>query len=564
MALPHGSILSLQRRLREVAAVCTSQRELLQKTLELLGENWSSCRLLIALVNPNDGHLEAEAWRGWSTAWPPDLLHHGLPAWTLLQRKPLLLPRWAEESKLQIPATSEAAGVLAIPMLEHGTCMGVFYAESSEPGFLQESHLEEAETVLGLATLYLNRYWLDAQLRQKSRQLQGLVEASTRIVGSAHQEDIFGEITRQTRKIADCRVAAFFIFKNLENRLALHTLEGTAPHPEDALDFSPDESALGTVVHHCKQITVEDIRKVEELHFVHLAQQLGLQAYLATPLSVDQELCGVLVAYKDRRHRFSNDEKQLLLALAGIGSVAIHNYRLYARVMAGEDQLRRNERLTTLGLLAAEIAHEIRNPLTVLRLLFDSLDLQFSEQDPRQEDVRIIGEKLSQLEEIVQRVLHFGKLGETLHSRWDLRQLVSETLQLLRFKLQQARITTCFSTPHQPVMVLGHKGQLQQVFLNILINAVEAMPTGGAIELQVHPPEAEDTQAVLTIRDHGKGIPEEMRTRLFESFLTGKSGGTGLGLSIVRRILVDHHGGIEVLETSPAGTTIRIWLPLQR
>jgi hypothetical protein len=110
---------------------------------------------------------------------------------------------------------------------------------------------------------------------------------------------------------------------------------------------------------------------------------------------------GVLTIFTDRKRVFDNDEKRLCSALASLGAVALQNSRLYARVFMSEESLRKNERLTTLGLLAAEIAHEIRNPLTVLKLLHGGLGLDFAEGDPRRTDMRVIGEKLDQLEAIV-------------------------------------------------------------------------------------------------------------------------------------------------------------------
>ena len=111
-----------------------------------------------------------------------------------------------------------------------------------------------------------------------------------------------------------------------------------------------------------------------------------------------------------------------------------------------------------------------------------------------------------------------------------------------------------------------HKGQLQQVLLNLLINATQAMPEGGLISIRAH---TEDRGAGamyihLDVSDSGRGIPEKTRTRIFDSFLSGRPDGTGLGLAIAKRILVSHHGDITLVQTSPSGTTLRITLPLAK
>src|SRR5262249_11535622 len=127
-----------------------------------------------------------------------------------------------------------------------------------------------------------------------------------------------------------------------------------------------------------------------------------------------------------------------------------------ARVFHSEESLRKNERLTTLGLLAAEIAHEIRNPLTVLKLLHGGLGLQFPKGDPRSTDVRVIAEKLDQLEAIVTRVLSFGQSSGGLHTRVSLAEIVDDTLLLVRLKLAQAKVSARFLHSPQPLVVDGH------------------------------------------------------------------------------------------------------------
>lgn len=274
-------------------------------------------------------------------------------------------------------------------------------------------------------------------------------------------------------------------------------------------------------------------------------------------------MLGVLAVFTDRIHRFDNDEKRLLAALASLGAVALQNSRLYTRVFQSEDSLRKNERLTTLGLLAAEIAHEIRNPLTVLKLLHGGLGVDFTPDDPRQTDMRVIGEKLDQLEGIVTRVLNFAKAPTSLHTRCSLGEIIEDTLVLLRLKLAQSKIIFHYVPPARAVVVEGHQGQLQQVLLNLIINAMQAMPDGGTITvtLAVALREA-GAVAQLDLADTGTGIPETIRERIFDSFLSGRPGGTGLGLAIAKRVLISHHGDLTLVASSPEGTTMRVILPL--
>ena len=280
---------------------------------------------------------------------------------------------------------------------------------------------------------------------------------------------------------------------------------------------------------------------------------------LAAPLFVDSAPAGVLAVYTAHPHRFSDAQKRLLAALGSFAAVALHNSRLYARVFHSEEVLRKNQTLTTLGLLAAEIAHEIRNPLTVIKLLHGTLGADFPEGDPRRRDLEVITEKIEQLEVIVSRVLSFGRAPSALHSRWPLSEMLEDTLHLLRAKLAQAGVQLRYTPPARPVSVEVNKGQLQQVFLNLVINSLQAMPHGGKISIDC----AIDAGVVhLDFRDAGTGIPPELQPRIFESFLSGKADGTGLGLTIARRIMQDHRGQLSLVSTGPDGTTMRVTLPL--
>jgi signal transduction histidine kinase len=201
----------------------------------------------------------------------------------------------------------------------------------------------------------------------------------------------------------------------------------------------------------------------------------------------------------------------------------------------------------------------------VLKLLHGGLGLDFADGDPRRTDMRVIGEKLDQLEAIVTRVLNFGKAPSSLHSRWSLEDIVEDTLVLVRLKLAQSKVNVRFEPPTRSLFVEAHKGQIQQVLLNLLLNAMHAMPEGGTISLVATTEDrAGTTQVLLDITDTGSGVAEDIRERIFDSFLSGRPDGTGLGLAIAKRILVGHHGDIALLQTSSTGTTMRLTLPLAK
>jgi signal transduction histidine kinase len=147
-----------------------------------------------------------------------------------------------------------------------------------------------------------------------------------------------------------------------------------------------------------------------------------------------------------------------------------------------------------------------------------------------------------------------------MNARCNLNQLTEETLHLVRLKLSQQKIEIDYTPQPQGLYIEVNKGQIQQAILNLILNATQVMPDGGRIHISTTL-EAEG-RAQFTIRDNGPGMPETIQAEIFDSFLTNRSDGTGLGLSISKRILRSHRGDIELVESSPAGTTFRFWLPL--
>jgi len=282
---------------------------------------------------------------------------------------------------------------------------------------------------------------------------------------------------------------------------------------------------------------------------------------LSVPMIFGGTPIGALSVYTGAPYRFSNQDINILSALANLAAIAIENARLHRRVVDVEEQLRRNERLSTLGLLAAEVAHEIRNPLTVMKMLFHSLDLRFDAADPRAKDAEVMAEKMDQLNRIVDRLLSFGRSTEVTLQTVNLNKLAEDALLLTRHKLARQKITLQTDFAEKLPTVRADRAQVEQACLNLILNAVDAMPEGGTLRVTTAP--HGPAMVALVFEDTGVGMSAEQQRRLFEPFLTTKSGGTGLGLAIVHRIVTEVHRGKLEVESEPGrGARMRILLPV--
>ena len=552
-------------RIASLAGRVDDPREALQSILGIAIETLNASSGSISLLNPDTGKLEIDVHQGlFNTADDVSLrLGQGITGWVAFHGRPQLVTDVTADSRY-ISIRKEVRSEVAAPMVEAGgQILGVINLDSDRLNGFAEPDLALLLRICEEATAVMQRLWQLRHLSGKARQLESLITIGQSLVGKLEQQELFDTITRDARTITNTRACAFYLYDAARDTLRLISFTDTPvlPPPEPNLPLA--SCLLASAIHTRKQIEYLNIQSPEFLDVVDLPRNPSLRSLLAAPVLYENETIGVLAVFTDHVHRFNNDEKRLLAALASLGAVALQNSRLYSRVFQSEESLRKNEQLTTLGLLAAEIAHEIRNPLTVIKLLFGYLDLDFPADDPRRTDVRVISEKLDQLEAIVSRVLNFAKAPSSLHSRWVLADMIGDTIVLIRLKLAQSKIHLRFEPPSRPLVVDVHKGQIQQVLLNLLINATQAMNDGGTIVIHCSTEKRGDAEfALIDISDTGRGIPDELREHIFDSFLSGRADGTGLGLAIAKRILLSHHGDITLQESSPAGTTMRIALPV--
>jgi signal transduction histidine kinase len=180
--------------------------------------------------------------------------------------------------------------------------------------------------------------------------------------------------------------------------------------------------------------------------------------------------------------------------------------------------------------------------------------------DSHKEDLEVIEEEINRINEIVDQFLRFAKPAPPLLDKAEVRSLFEETLQLLRPQIEKQQILVQKEFQALPIILMDRE-QMKQAILNLLLNAIQAMPGGGRLTLKGE--NSKDGQWVhILIRDSGVGIPSEDMNKLFDPFFSTKEGGVGLGLSIAHRIIDQHHGKIEVESTPEEGTIFTVWLPI--
>jgi signal transduction histidine kinase len=523
----------------------------------------------LALINPNSGRLEIAIHQGLPEELGDFALRpgQGVTGWVALHGKPLLVSDVAAEPRY-IAARPGVQCEMAAPLIVESQTVGVVNLDADRLAAFGEADLARLTRFAAEAGAVLHRLWQLERLRTNSARLTTLVELGHALVAQLASEDLLSTLTQSGRALFSARLCLLHDYDRVTHELRLHAWSAAGDLSSAALALQQhtvpaDHSLLAAVIRAGKPMEFQHIDGPGYREAADLPHDRSLTSVLAAPLLLEGAPAGVLSVFHATPHRFSDDEKRLLGALANFAAVALQNARLYARVFQSEETLRKNETLTTLGLLAAEIAHEIRNPLTVIKLLHGALGADFGPDDPRRRDLQVITEKIEQLEAIVSRVLSFGRAPTTLHSRWSLAEIIDDTLVLMRAKLAQASVQLNYASPARSLLVEANKGQLQQVILNLALNSLHAMPHGGEFTVQCADEDRAGARFIhLDLIDTGTGIPTTIQPRIFESFLSGRADGTGLGLAIAQRIVKDHHGQLTLVSTSERGTTMRITLPL--
>jgi len=288
----------------------------------------------------------------------------------------------------------------------------------------------------------------------------------------------------------------------------------------------------------------------------------GLECEVCVPLNMKGRLKGVLtLTPKISGAPFSGNELEFLTTLANQMGVAIENAELYESVKSTNRELRRTQRqliqsenLATVGRLAATLAHEINNPLGIIK---NYLTLLSREGKHNPETIEVVKEEVDRIGKIVRQLLDLSRPISEPKSPTDTNRLIRETSSILKEQLLQDEIS--LEEDLSPIsLVKASPGQLKQVFLNLITNAKEAMPQGGRLKISTR---MENNFVEVTFSDTGKGIKEKDMEALFQPFYTTKKNGMGLGLSICQEIIRNHGGEILVKGGKEGGAMFTIRLP---
>ena len=317
------------------------------------------------------------------------------------------------------------------------------------------------------------------------------------------------------------------------------------------------DTPAGQVVRDQAPVLIEDLRADPRFTGPSAAREHGVVSSLTVPLYGQARPLGVLGAHSARPRLFPEADVHFVQAVANVVATALERHRDEERLR--ERQMVRAEQMAAIGQVAAGVAHELRNPLTSVKGL---VQVNLREADARglpAEDLRVIEHEVRRMERTLQTFLDFARPPRLERRRLDPSGVVERVYALVGGRARKQQVALRFARPDRPTWVNGDQDQLQQLVLNLVLNALDAMPQGGAVEVELRPPR--DGHVELLVRDTGPGIAPHILPKVFETFVSNKETGVGLGLPVSRRIAEDHGGGLTAYNLPAGGACFALRLP---
>ena len=391
--------------------------------------------------------------------------------------------------------------------------------------------------------------------------LEALFSVGTEISSTLQLDEVLRRVVAHACRLMDARITSLLLIDAEEG-----TLRPAATHgASDAYLALPDRevasSLIGEVITSGRPLHIPDVRKETRYRVSDVAKQEGLCTLLSIPLRTKTTVIGVLNVYTGEPRCFDEDDIRLLTLLASQSAIAIENATLHRDEMEARQQLRQSEKLAALGTLSAGLAHELRNPLNTVSMLMYAMaqDMARETASPYAADVAVMQSELQRMSLLIEQFLEFARPRPPHFQRERIEEIMEETLLLISPEARAHGVVIVKEWPKELPKVWADGAQVKQVFLNLLLNALQAMPEGGRLTIRLY---VSGGTLLTAITDQGAGVPADVRAKLFEPFFSTKQGGTGLGLSISQRMIEGHNGRLRLFSKPGAGTSVVVRLPL--
>jgi signal transduction histidine kinase len=418
--------------------------------------------------------------------------------------------------------------------------------------------LEQTIDALKRENSQFNKNNLD--IRSSIDELVAMQRLSNTISVAVEPELIVGTLIELSQQVLSILEANVFLFDATEKRLLPLTSHGSDRLVGEAQQHL-ESGIVDWVFSEKKTVIIPDL--------VHMVGDGAPQNFVIVPLILRNHNIGIyLIQTQKPQQEFSGQDMQLLSVLANQAAAGVENWRTYRQLMKANQELKASQaqmmqaaKLVALGELAASIVHEIKNPIQILMMHVDMA----LRGKPVPNWVEMFDQQVRRLAEITKRLMTFSRSvsDDFQLEPVDVNKAIEDVMAIVQHDLQNNRVSVERRLSSPLPTIMGNTNYLQQVFLNLLINARDAMPAGGKVTITT---ETKGFKVLVQVADTGTGIPKETIDKIFNPFFTTKEAGkgTGLGLSICNKIIAQHRGELKVQSEVNVGTTFSVVLPVKR
>ncbi|MBT5874531.1 MAG: GAF domain-containing protein, partial [Candidatus Latescibacteria bacterium] len=485
----------------------------------------------------------------------------GLVGWVAANKKALITNDVARDPRyLLVPGIEDSTrSEMIVPIIRDGELLGVLDMHEDKVNAFSDIDLQFAEVMASLVGIALQNIMLYDRSRIHVKRLSIIAELAADLTALQDVPDL---LERTMKAIVDRLEYSYAGVALMEgNQLVVKAFFGVTDHPDTPSKMETGQNGIAGIV----AVSGEGIIVEDAQNDPRYIGNRSINSAAVVPLRLGSRVLGVVNVESTRRHAFLDIDRQIIQTLADQVAVALENARLYQMLQETQSQLVESERLRAVGELAAGVAHNFNNILTSILGYTELLTME-PDLKPFLSHLEVITQAAQQGASIARQLQDFTRVqaSASMHAL-NLNNAIEQAVRITRPRW--AGMSDSASRQIDVVTELadippvnGNSPELVEVYTNLILNAVDAMPGGGALTITS---EEREDDIVVTVRDTGSGMAPETRSRVFEPFFTtkGPTLGSGLGLSVAHGIIKRHGGAISVESTASEGTVFTTILP---
>jgi signal transduction histidine kinase len=394
-----------------------------------------------------------------------------------------------------------------------------------------------------------------------------LSDLSRAMVSILDINELCKKIISTTTEAMNVNKASVFIFNEEKESFLLCDARGL-----DGIDLTKSyrrDDPFVKLLERRREITIrEELERYQHNTDMQTLYRIltSMGAETCIPLIAKQRLIGFInLGLKGNKKMYTHEDLELLSTLANSATIAIENAQLYENLKNTKKVMLRADRLASLGTLAAGLAHEIRNPLVAIKTFTQLLPERFDDEEFRNYFTSVAAGEIDRISTLITELLEFSRPSGPFFQQENLNGILDKMITLIKTEAKQKELEIETTLADDLPTVTVDKEQIKQVFINILLNAIQATPEKGTISIvtrKIAKSNGAPGFVQVEISDTGIGIPEEELDKIFTPFFTTRAKGSGLGLAITHQIIQEHEGTIDVRSAVHKGTTFSINLPI--